>query len=159
MNENDRLQELIWKNELLRERVQRLEAEKEILQMKLEKSKNLPTFYDWPYTNFLNSTCGTDIDITQSFEKFKKNNPSITPDFKDALDAMANITYTDSTTSTGLKEGLEEGEKMESEKKIIDMSKSKEEILTNVAFNSDLPVRSTALYLMYHPMRGVTINA
>lgn len=104
MNENDRLRELRWKNELLEERVQRLEAEKEILQMKLEKSKNLPTFHVWPYTDFLNSTC----DITQSFEKFEKNNPSITPDFKDALDAMANIAYTDSTTSTGLKEGLEE---------------------------------------------------
>ena len=37
MNENDRLRELRWKNELLEERVQRLEAEKEILQMKLEK--------------------------------------------------------------------------------------------------------------------------
>lgn len=102
MNENDRLQELIWKNELLRERVQRLEAEKEILQMKLEKSKNLPTFYGWPYTNFLNSTC----DITQSFEKFKKNNSSITPDFKDALDTMAK----------GLKEGKKMAEKKEEKK-------------------------------------------
>ena len=56
MNENDRggglqmtimslrsrVEKLIWKNELLEERVQRLEAEKEILQIKLEKSKNLP---------------------------------------------------------------------------------------------------------------------
>lgn len=31
--------------------------------------------------------------------------------------------------------------------------------LIEVLYNSDLPVRSTALYLMYHPMRGVTINA
>ena len=106
MNENDRLRELRWKNELLEERVQRLEAEKFLLQMKLEKSKNLPTFYGWPYTDFPNITCGTDNDITQSFEKFKKNNSSITPDFKDALDAMAK----------GLKEGLEEGEKMAEKK-------------------------------------------
>ena len=114
MNENDRLQELIWKNELLRERVQRLEAEKEILQMKLEKSKNLPTFgrkresvfYGWPYTDFPNITCGTDNDITLSFEKFNKNNSSITPDFKDALDTMAK----------GLKEGEKMAEKKEEKK-------------------------------------------
>ena len=55
---------------------------------------------------FLNFTRGTDNDITHSFEKFKKNNSSITPDFKDALDAMAK----------GLKEGLEEGEKMAEKK-------------------------------------------
>lgn len=106
MNENDLLRELRCRNELLKERVQRLEAEKEILQMKLEKSKNLPTFYGRPYTDFPNITCGTDNDITQSFEKFKKNNSSIIPDFKDALDTMAK----------GLKEGEKMAEKKEEKK-------------------------------------------